>query len=110
MTLRKIVASILLLTAVPAYAAGWTGELVVLSLNTESTNDVIYFQVSPAAVYTTGCDASHWMINPTTEGRQQRAYSTLLTAMMAGKKIRLWYTDSCSSWSYHSATAVKIIN
>jgi hypothetical protein len=92
------------------HAAGWTSEMSIVSLNTEASSDLVYLTVSPAVTYATGCDANNWMITSNTEARAQRFYSTLMSAMLAGKKVRFWYADTCATWGYHNATSVKIVN
>jgi hypothetical protein len=91
-------------------AAGWTSEMSIVSINTEAGSDLVYFMVSPATTYAAGCDSSNWIVSSATEARAQRFYSTLMSAMLSGKKVKFWYTDTCGSFGYHTATAVKIVN
>ncbi len=97
-------------TAGPSSAAGWTDPIAITDVATESVMDPVYFTVDNTTPYIPGCLPGSWMINQTTDARQQRFYAALLTAFSTGRKIRLWYTDTCASWGYSQATAVRVVN
>jgi hypothetical protein len=113
--LKSIAAAIGLFAAfsnpTTALAGGWTADLTVTSVNTEASSDLIYWTVSPTVSYAAGCDATNWMmVLPSNSDRSSRFYSTLMTALATGKKVRLWYADTCNTWNYHGATSIKIVN
>ena len=90
-----------------ASAAGWTTPLTVTSAFTEDSDLVVAYTDGP--VYTTGCSQGAWVFQASTDPRRARVYATLLTAIAAGKKVSIWYTDTCSTWSYHTAMSIKIM-
>jgi hypothetical protein len=90
-------------------AAGWTSELTVPSAFTENSDLVVVYTVD-AGVYTPGCVADAWIFRADTDARRGRGYATVLTALATGKKIRFWFNDICSTWNFHDATAVMLVN
>ncbi len=101
-----VVISILLSLISPANAAGWSAELTIDSMFVYGHNDQIVINTSGGAVYTAGCIADRWFLTSNTPERYARLYSTLLSAMHTGKKVKLWYVDSCTTWNYHEAQIV----
>ena len=67
MTIKRMIAAAMLFGSV-SRQAGWTGELVIVSLNTETSSDPIYFELAPGGGHLSGCKADNWMITPLTEG------------------------------------------
>lgn len=104
-----IVATILMLCCQAVMAAGWSGDLTVTATFTEDS-DLIVIATSGGGVYTSGCAANAWIFTTTTDARRARAYATILAALAAGKTIKLWYTDACTTWGYHEAKSVQILN
>src|SRR4051812_5250760 len=99
----------LLIEAGVCHAAGWSGDLTVVSTITQGSDDLVIIQTTDGAGYTTGCIANYWIFTADTDARRSRAYATILTAIATGQKIRLWYTDTCTAWSYHQATNVMLL-
>ena len=91
-------------------AQGWSDALTVKSTMTEGMTDLIIATTEGDTIYTTNCVANQWIFKSDAEDRRNRAYSTLMAAVASGKKVKLWYTDSCSSWNYHEATSVSLHN
>lgn len=92
----------------PAYAEGWTGDLTIHMAFTEDS-DLLVVSTTDGTQHTPGCVVNQWIINAATEERRSRAWATILTAIGTGKKIRFWSKDTCSTWSYHSAYAVMLV-
>ncbi|WP_206434881.1 hypothetical protein [Sphingomonas koreensis] len=92
----------------PAYAEGWTGDLTIHMAFTEDS-DLLVVSTTDGNQYATGCGVNQWIVHAATEERRSRAWATILTAIGTGKKIRFWFKDTCSNWSYHSASAVMIV-
>jgi hypothetical protein len=89
-------------------ASGWSTDLTVEKIFTEDS-DIIVIYTSGGSVYTNGCSANNWIFHGQNEDRRNRAYSTAMTALVSGKKIRFWFMDDCSSWSYHKAAAIMLL-
>ncbi|CCN45581.1 conserved hypothetical protein [Vibrio nigripulchritudo MADA3029] len=106
---KKLLCASLFALSTSSFAQGWTESLTVESVFTEGTTDIIVIQTSGGSVYTNSCLANLWIFKSDTDARRGRAYSTAMSALVSGKKIRLWYTDSCESWSYHGATSIKLM-
>ncbi len=91
--------------------AGWTDPLTVEKIMTEGKSDLIIIVTSGgASSYSPGCIVNNWIIDSDTDPRRGRVYSTAMAALATGKKITLWYADTCSNWNYHGATAVQLSN
>jgi hypothetical protein len=109
MALRSFILAAAVLISSPGYAAGWSGDLTVTSSFVEGTSDLIAVFTDGGSAYTSGCLANNWLITTTTDARRARVYATIMTALATGQKIRLWYTDTCATWSYHEATSVMLV-
>jgi hypothetical protein len=92
------------------HAAGWTGELTVSSTFTEGTTDLIIVYTADGSTYASGCTVNAWSFSADTDARRGRAYATVMAALASGKKIKLWYNDTCGTWGYHQATTVMLVN
>jgi len=99
----------LLLTSGICRAAAWTGELTVASAFTEGKSDFVVLYTSDGSSYTAGCSVNNWIFTADTETRRNRAYATIMAALVSGQKIKLWVTDSCAAWQYHEATSVMLV-
>lgn len=91
-------------------AGGWSGELTVTNTFTEAITDTIAVYTTGGIVYSPGCAANAWIIPADTTARANRAYATIMTALATGKKIRFWYQDACSLWTYHGGSSVMLVN
>jgi hypothetical protein len=101
-------AVLLLFLSSLSHAAGWSQPMTVTSAFTE-TDDLIVFSTSDPTVYTPGCIAGAFIFSTSsTDAQRARVWATLLTALATGQKIALWYSDACTTWSYHLATSVKL--
>ena len=102
-----------LFVSTPVMAApNWSAPLTVEDVNTEGFTDLIYVTTSGGSSYgNASCIVNKWIIETDSNkpDRKNRAYSMLLAAVVSGKKVRLWYTDSCSTWNYHKATNFKLV-
>ena len=98
-----------ILTSSVCNAQGWSDALTVEQVFTEGRTDLIVATISGGKVYTDGCNVTSWIFKADTDARRGRAYSTLMTALVSGKKIKFWFTDQCSSWNYHEAAAVMLV-
>jgi hypothetical protein len=106
---KVLLAAGLLLASNVTVAAGWTNEVSIIELSTEGTSDLIVFKTVGGQVYAPGCLINDWIVTADTDARRDRFYSALLAAMVSGHKVKLWYTDACSSWSMHGTTSVKAL-
>ncbi|GLQ72198.1 hypothetical protein [Vibrio penaeicida] len=106
---KKLLCASLFVLSASSFAQGWTEPLTVESVFTEGKTDLIVIQTSGGSVYTNSCVANKWMFKSDTDARRGRAYSTAMSALVSGNKIKLWFTDSCESWSYHGATSIMLI-
>lgn len=91
------------------HAAGWTGDLTVVSAFTEGTTDMLVIETTDGSTFTSGCIANHWVLTSDSDPRRARAYATILAALTTGQKLRFWFTDTCGAWSYHQATSVMLL-
>lgn len=92
----------------PAYAQGWSADLTITSAFTEDS-DALVISTTGGAQYTPGCAVNQWTFVAASDERRARAWATILTAIGTGKKIRFWSGNTCSNLSYHSASAVMIV-
>ena len=106
---KIILGAALVFSSMCTFAAGWTEPLTVESIFTEGNTDVIVIYTSGGVQNTNGCLANNWIFLTDNDSRRNRAYSTAMAALASGKKVSFWYTDTCATWSFHSATAIKII-
>lgn len=112
---RKITFVCAMILSSFTYAQGWSGELTVESVMTEGLTDLVIIKTSAVSVdevnkqYTAGCLANNWIFTADASDRRNRAYSTAMAALASGKKINLWFTDKCTSWSFHEATSIQMI-
>ena len=106
-----LIGTFMLVFSVVTLGAGWTDPLTVEKIMTEGKSDLIIIVTSGGAPsYSSGCIANNWIIDSDNDSRRGRVYSTAMAALLAGKKITLWYADTCSSWNYHGATAIQLSN
>lgn len=108
--LRTYAVLMCLLIGANAQAGDWTPPLTVSYAFTEATSDLVVFTTAGGGQYASGCAVNAWMFNGTTEARRARGYAALLTAVAGGKRVRLWFDDNCTTWGYHSATAVMVLD
>ena len=101
---------ITLVFSAACHAGGWSGELTVASTFTEAATDTVAVYTTGGIVYSPGCVANAWIIPADTTARANRAYATILTALATGKKIRFWYQDACSTFTYHAGTSLYLVN
>ena len=98
-----------------ALGAGWAGDFEVTGVMSEGTSDLVIISVDAVnplndKEYTSGCTVNgEWIFKADDPDKINRAYSTAMTALVSGKYIRLWFTDDCGAWSYHQATAIKLL-
>lgn len=92
------------------HASGWTAELTVTSVFTEATTDLIIIYTASGGAYAPGCAANAWVFPANTTARASRGYATLMSAVATGKRIKLWFSDTCGVWGYHEATTIMIVN
>lgn len=104
-----VVAISMLMLSKGVSAAGWTGELTLLSVATEPVSDMVYFYTTEGAVYAPGCQQNAWMMPADTDSRRARGYAALMTALASGKKVKLWFSDTCGTWGFHSASAIQVM-
>lgn len=90
------------------YAAGWTPPLDLELVETENT-DIMIVHTSDNIEHVSGCMPNHWVVLADTDARRNRIYATLLTAIVNGNQVKLWYTDTCSHWDYHGMSAVMLL-
>lgn len=109
MTRAILYSIVLLLTPGIVKAAGWSADMTVTSAFTEATTDLIVIYTSGGGSYTAGCAANAWIFTATTDARRARGYSTIMAALVSGQKLRVWFTDACSTWGYHEATVVMLV-
>lgn len=108
--MKQITISIIfLLFSTISFAESWTSDLTVERVFTEGASDLIIVYTSGGSVYSSGCLVNKWSFKADTEARRSRAYSTLISALVSGKKVNFWYADSCGPWSYHEAKSVMLI-
>ncbi len=93
------------------YSESWTGDLTVKQMFTEGTTDLVavYTEGHTAEAYADGCTVGHWVFEANSEERRSRGYSTLMAALASGKKIKIWYSDTCGSWSWHKAKSIMLV-
>lgn len=92
----------------PANAAGWTEPLTITQAFVEDS-DLVVIYTSGGIQSTSGCAANAWIFVAATDERRARAWATILSAQMGGRKIKFWVTDTCAAWDYHKATAVMLL-
>ena len=107
--MNKYLGILLLTLPTLSYGGGWTEPLTVDTVLTEGATDLIVIQTSGGSQSVNGCVLNNWIFIADNENRRNRAYSTAMAALASGKKISLWYGDTCSTWSFHSATSIKLL-
>lgn len=106
---KKSIFAASLLISTAANAAGWSDPLTIEELWTEGSSDMIGVSTSGGSQYSTNCLANAWLVSANTDSRRDRIYSALLAAQAANKKVRIWYSDNCTSWNFHEAQNIKTL-
>src|SRR5688572_23207393 len=101
---RILVAASTMLFALSAHAAGWSAPLTIDRSFTENSDLIVIYTLG-GGVYSPGCESNTWIFVASSETRRARAWATILTAQANGQKVQLWFTDSCTTWSFHETTA-----
>lgn len=70
--------------------------------------DAIYVTTKDLITFN-GCSTSHWQITAANAERRNRIYSTLITALISGRKIKLEYGTECGDFNYHKGSSVEIV-
>ncbi len=96
------------LFSIQAHAGTWSPPLTVEYAFTENS-DLIVTSTLNGAQITEGCVANKWIFHGDNDERRARAYSTLLTALVSGKKVQFWVQDTCAEWNYHLIYAIKLL-
>ncbi|TQF67867.1 DUF5992 family protein [Pseudoalteromonas luteoviolacea] len=98
------------LFSVKVFSNAWSPPLVVESVFTEGSTDLVSIKTSGGEVYSPGCTANHWIFIADNEDRRNRAFSLAMAALASGKKVSFWYSSStCAAWNYHKGTSIKLI-
>jgi hypothetical protein len=105
---KLLVATILALVSNAAFAAGWSDPLTVESAFVENS-DLVVIYTSGGGAYTPGCTANAWTFRADSDARRGRAWATVMAALASGQRIRLWYNDTCGTWSFHDATSIMLL-
>jgi hypothetical protein len=105
---KILLATILALASTAATAAGWSDPLTVEYGFVENT-DLVVIYTTGGGTYASGCTPNAWIFRADSDARRGRAWATVLTALTTGQKIRLWYNDTCGTWSYHDATSIMLL-
>ncbi len=105
--MKKLLLALSCLSTGPALASGWSAPITVERAFTENS-DLIAIYTAEGSVYTPGCTQNAWLFRADSETRRARAWATILTALTTGQKVQLWFTDSCTTWSYHDVTAIML--
>jgi hypothetical protein len=105
---KTLVAMCLAFISTAASAAGWSGPLTVEYAFVENS-DLVVIGTSGGVVYTQGCTANFWMFRADSDARRARGWATVLSALASGQRIRLWFNDTCGTWSYHDATSIMVL-
>lgn len=87
--------------------AAWTAPLTVTGGFVEDSDAIIIY-TSEATQYVAGCPGGRFNFVAVNDDRRGRAWATVLTALTAGRKIQLWYTNICSSSTYVDVSAIQI--
>ena len=96
--------------------AEWSHSLIVEKIFTEDSDMIVAYTsaVDPAkenTVLREGCLPNKWIFTTTSGDRRNRAYSTLMTALVSGKQIKMFVSPSvtnCAAWSFHPTSAVML--
>jgi hypothetical protein len=105
--MRITISALLLMMAGSLQAAGWSSPLTIDRSFTENSDLIVIYTVE-GGVYTPGCHASSWIFVASSDARRSRAWATILAAQATGQKVQLWFTDQCTTWSYHEASAIML--
>jgi hypothetical protein len=97
-----------MLASASANAASWTEPLTITQAFVEDSDHIVIY-TSGGTQSTPGCAVNAWIFVATTDERRARAWATILSAQMGGKKIKFWVNDTCAAWDYHKATAVMLL-
>jgi hypothetical protein len=92
-------------------ASGWTGDYTVDKVMTEGTSTLVIIGVTTKEEKVSGCSKNgQWIFKADDADKRNRAYSTAMAALVSGKSIQLWFSDTCGAWDYHQATGIQLIN
>ena len=105
--MRTTISALFLMMAGNLQAAGWSAPLTIDRSFTENSDFIVIYTLE-AGVYTPGCSANAWIFVANSDARRGRAWSTILASQATGQKVQLWFTDQCTTWSYHEASAIML--
>lgn len=107
--MKYILAVLLFISSLSAFASGWTGYGTITELNQQpGTTSTDFYIKATLPNNSSGCtDTSAYMLHVETE-RDERVFSMLLTALMAGRQIKLYYTGECHAWNIAMVKGVYI--
>ena len=103
-----IMLTVLFSNAVMA-GAGWTGYGKITELNQQpgtQTADVYIKATLPSNL--SGCSDTTGYILSVQNARDERTFTMLLSAFMAGKEVRLYFTGECHKWNVAMVAGVYI--
>jgi hypothetical protein len=103
---KRILLILLCLTASHVHAgAGWTKTGNVVELVPTSRH---YYEFRLSVTNSSGCDDKDWYYqNYTTRGAQQM-FETLLEAVKAGLRVRVYVTGLCNLEGYSEISSVSV--
>ncbi|WP_125779505.1 hypothetical protein [Pseudoalteromonas rubra] len=105
----RVFSAVLLSCSSASFAAGWTGYGTVKELGQQPKNapaDIVV--VADIASNGTKCAVKDKFLFDIQDSRDERVYSTLLTALVAQKEVRFFLEDDCSVWDMPKITGIYI--
>ena len=104
----RIFGAVLALSIPSVAQANWTDPLTVNGGFVENSDMIVIHTLETTAYGGPGCVSTRYIFYAANDDRRARAWATVLTALTAGRKVRLWYSGSCTAWGYVDVTAILI--
>ncbi|TQV65576.1 hypothetical protein FKG94_28540 [Exilibacterium tricleocarpae] len=89
-------------------AAGWTGYGQIAELNQQPPGVVDIVITGNFPNNPTSCTVIDKFLFDISSARDERTFSMLLSAFMAGKEVKLFVTDGCPVWDTPKITGIYI--
>jgi len=106
--IKYVITVLVLFGASNVYSAGWTGYGKITEINQQPSGVADVLIVADLPNNGTNCAVKNKFLLDVTDSRDERTFTILLSAFMAGKEVRLFVADGCPVWDMPKITGVYV--